>query len=320
VTALVAMGEWGIFAGFTRGREQLELFSRLGSSKPTTNAQLWWALLLALPAYYCLRRFTRSSVFSLVFAAASALLCLATLLRMGMLEWLDKDPGRFYLWLIPCASLFMAAGFWLERRRQSDDSRYFYPFAVAFTWVALTGVASFHDPYARWLQSVAPWTRGQVEYLFILNAGIYLALDRICDWLASPQLRVAGRAFRFVIPGHVLTSLLLLGLAASERWQQTPANSALRTEARVFECLLPAAACCFVFGSIPKQMKNFFATGLFFLAVGAVRLQYDLFEDRAAWPLALLASGIALMLGAANYAPLKLAMSRWFRSAKKTSL
>jgi hypothetical protein len=65
----------------------------------------------------------------------------------------------------------MAAGFGLERLRQPDDSRYFYPFAVAFTWAALSGVAAdFHEPYARWLKSVAPWTRGQVEYLFIGNA------------------------------------------------------------------------------------------------------------------------------------------------------
>jgi len=105
----------------------------------------------------------------------------------------------------------------------------------------------------------------------------------------------------------VLTSLLLLGLAATERFKQSPA------EERCFEILLPAAACCFVFGGIPKQMKNFFASGLLFLAIGIVRLQQHLFKDQWAWPLSLLVAGVLLMLGAANYAPLRMALSRQFR-------
>ncbi len=316
---LVAMGELGWFTGFTQGAERLELFSRLGAAKHTTNAQIWWALLLSLPAYYGLRRFTRASVFSLAFATALALLSLATLLRMGLFDWLDNDPGRFYLHLIPCALLFLAAGFALERRRQADDSRYFYPFAVVFTWAALSGVALFHQPYAHWLGSVAPWTRGQEEYLFILNAGIYFLLDRACDLLSSPQVRVVGKAFRFVIPGHVLTSLWLLGLNASDRWAQSPQDAGMRVEARVLEVLLPALAAVFVFGSIPKQMKNFFATGLLFLAVGVIRLQQDLFKERAAWPVALLVVGLALMLAAANYAPLRMSIRRILRIARISS-
>src|ERR1019366_1935011 len=100
-------------------------------AKEATNAQLWWALLAGLPICWWLRRFTRAPVFSLMFAATSALLCLATLLRLGLLDCLDRDSGRFYLDLIPCAILFMAAGFVFERLRMPDDSRYFYPFAVA---------------------------------------------------------------------------------------------------------------------------------------------------------------------------------------------
>ncbi|HEY7184601.1 MAG TPA: hypothetical protein VIC84_24395, partial [Blastocatellia bacterium] len=52
-------------------------------------------------------------------------------------------------------------------------------------------------------------------------------------------------------------------------------------------------------------MKNFFVTGLLFLGIGVVRLQQDLFRDRAAWPLALLAIGFSLMLAAANLDPIK---------------
>jgi len=302
VAVLVTVEEARLFTGLTMGRLDLELFHRVGLAKEATNRQLWWAILAGLPVCWWLRRFTRAPVFSLVVAAMAALLCLATLLRMGMIDWLDRDPGHLYFDLIPCALLFMAAGFLFEHLHQPDDSRYFYPFAVAFTWAALTGVATFHEPWARWLRSAAPWTRGQIEYLFMLNACVYFVLDRICDRFSSPQVRMVGKAFRFVIPGHVLTSLLLLGMDA-----KSPA------EARALEWTLPAAACVFVFASIPRQMKNFFASGLVFFAIGVYRLQQNVFPGRAVWPVLLLTAGLTLMVAAANYAPIRVALGRALR-------
>lgn len=311
---IIAMNEWGIFSSLTKGREDLELYQLFPGFRQTTNAQLWWGILLSLPAYFWLRRFTRSSVFSLVIAVMVAALGLVTLLRMGLIEWLDADPGKVYFYLIPIAIFFFAAGFSIERSGHPSDSSYFYPLAVGFTLIALSGVAAFHQPYADWLKSVAPVTRAQVEYLFIINALIYLALQYACELVSSPQTRWVAKSFRFFIPGHVMTSLLLLGLAASKLWEQSPADNNLRLEARLFEVLLPLAACLFVFGSVAKQMKNFFATGLLFLGIGIVRLQKDLFRDRAAWPLALLMIGFSLMLAAANLDTIKGAARR---AAKK---
>jgi len=37
---------------------------------------------------------------------------------MGMLDWIDHDPGRFYFYLIPCALLFLAAGWVFEEPRK----------------------------------------------------------------------------------------------------------------------------------------------------------------------------------------------------------
>ncbi|HLK63810.1 MAG TPA: serine/threonine-protein kinase [Bryobacteraceae bacterium] len=302
IAALVTWQEAHLFTALTRGQLDLELFHRLDLGKQATNAQIWWSLLAALPVCWWLRRVTRAPVFSLMFATYAALLCLATLLRFGMLDWLDHDPGRFYFHLLPCALLFLVAGFVFERLRLPDDSRYFYPFAVAFTWAALSGVAAFHQPYADWLKSVAPWTRGQPEYLFIGNAAIYFTLDWLSRLQSSPLLRLVGHAFRFVIPGHVMTSLLLLGLNA-----ESPAES------RIFSWMLPSVAAVFVFASIPRQMKNYLASGLLFLAIGVYRLQRHEFPGRAFWPIVLLVSGIALMLIAGNYAPLKVTLVRWWR-------
>ena len=313
ITLIVVAVESGVFTSLTKGREDLELFSKLPAFKKTTNSQLWWSLLLSLPAYLWIRRFTKASVFSLVFAVIAALLGLVSLLRMGALEWLTEDPGKVYMYLIPIGVAFFAAGLTIERLGYGSDSRYFYPIAVVFTMIGLSGVALFHEPYSNWLKEVAPVTRGQVEYLFIINAGVYLVLQYVCERISSAQTRWAAKWFRFVIPGHVMTSLLLLGIAASGRWEESAENGALRFEARFFELLLPAVACVFVLASVPKQMKNFFATGLFFLAAGSIRLQQDLFRDRALWPIGLLSVGFLLMLGAANYAALKRAFQQMFR-------
>ncbi len=310
---LLAMHQWELFSGFTKSREDLELWRFFPAFKRTTNAQLWWSILWSAPACVWLRRITRSSVFSLVTAVLTALLGLTTLLRMGLIEWFEADPGRVYSSLIPIAVFFFAAGLAIERSGFSADSRYFYPIAVGFTLIGLSGVAAFHHPYAEWLRSVAPITRGQVEYLFIINALIYLALQYACERVSSPQTRWVAKSFSFVIPGHVMTSLLLLGMAASDLWEQAPADDNLKLEARLFEVLLPAVAFVFVFGSVRKQMKNFFVAGQLFLGIGILRLQHDFFRDRAAWPLFLLAIGFLLMLGAANYE----AIRRTFRQAAK---
>jgi predicted Ser/Thr protein kinase len=311
IVLLVAMNQYGWFGAFTRGRHDLELLSGLSGARLVTNAQLWWAILLALPVYLWLRRFTGSTVFSLVLAVMIALLAGATLLRMGLIDWLSNDPGRPYFWLTPWAALLLAIGMTLERLGHGGDSGYFYPIAVGFTVAALSGVAAFHEPYATWLKEAAPWTRGQVEYLFILNAGAYFALQLACERFHLAQMRRVARSFRFLIPGHVMTSLLLLGLVASSRWDSAPADLARRLEARLFEVLLPAVACLFVFSSVPRQMKNFLVTGLVFLAIGVVRLQQDLFKDQAFWPISLLADGLILMFAAARYSSLKLALARW---------
>jgi predicted Ser/Thr protein kinase len=300
--ALVTLEEASLFTGFTRGQASLELFDRLKLTQHATNAQFWSALLAGQPVCWWLRRFTRASVFSLMFSTTAALFSVATLLRLGVLKYLDGDSGRFFFYLIPCAALFMAVGFLLERRKMPDDSQYFYPFAVAFALVALSGLAACHKPWADKLGEWLPWTHGQIEYLFMANAVAYLIFDRICDRSSFPQVRAVGKSFRFVIPGHVMTSLWLLSF--------TEYAKADRTEALTLTWLLPVAALVFVFASVPRQMKNFLVSGLVFLAIGIYRLQDQVFKQRSLWPVALLACGLGLMLAATNYAPLRVALRR----------
>jgi serine/threonine protein kinase len=310
---LIAMGEYGLWGSPAQNKDWELLWDLAEPFRNTTNAQLWWSIVLSLPAYLWLRRFTRSSVFSLVFVVMSLLLCHVTLLPFGLLSHFPDDPGWYYLRLIPVGLLFFTGAFIIERKGFPTDSRYFYPIAVIATLAALSGLAGFHEPYAKWLERLFPWTRGQIEYLFIINAGIYFVLQTVCGRFPSSQMRGVAKSFRFFIPGHVMTTVFFLGLEATHRWHKDLGNLQFKREARIFEVLLPVLACGFVYGGIPKQMKNYFVSGMVFLAIGIIRLQQDVFDQEARWPVILLILGLLLMLYAARYSAVKMYIARLVR-------
>ena len=313
ITLLVAMGEYHIRAIPAANPDWELLHSISGSFKEITNVQLWWAIALSMPVYVWLRRYTRSSVFSLVASAMGLMLCTVTLARMGLIDWLNHDHSKLYFRLIPIVILFLTCGYVLERLNFPSDSRYFYPVAVALTFVAMSGLASDYEPFQNLLKRALPWTRGDIEYLFMLNAGLYFLLQMVLGRFALSQLRAVAKAYRFVIPGHILTSLLSLGIRASDRWNSSATDLSLKHEARAFEILLPLIACVFIYASIPKQMKNYLVTGTLFLGVGIVRLQQDIFQDQARWSILLLILGLLLMLASTRYSTIKMGFTRLLR-------
>lgn len=313
ITLLVAMGEYHIRAIPAANPDWELLHNISGSFREITNLQLWWAIALSMPVYVWLRRYTRSSVFSLVASVMGLMLCTVTLARMGLIDWLNHDHSKLYFRLIPTAILFLACGYVLERLNVPNDSRYFYPVAVALTFIAMSGLASDYESFQKLLKGFLPWTRGDIEYLFIVNAGLYFVLQTALGYFALSQLRTVAKAFRFVVPGHILTSMLSLGIRASDRWNSTVGDVSLKREARTFEILLPLLACVFIYASIPKQMKNYFVTGTLFLGIGIVRLQQDIFQDQARWSLVLLILGLLLMLAATRYSAIKMGFSRLLR-------
>lgn len=310
---LVITGEYHLWRKPAADEKWELLWGLPETFRQTTNAQLWWSVFVSLPVYVWLRRFTRSSVFSLVFALMSAILCHLTLFRFGLLDHIEEDPGWYYFRLIPIALLFFAAAFTIEHLNFPSDSRYFYPFAVTFTLVAISGLAASHKPYHEWLKGAYPWTRGQIEYLFIVNAALLFILQFLFGRFHSSQMRTVAKSFRFFIPGHVLTSVFFLGLTALSRWQQHLGDLHEKHEARLFEVLLPLLACAFVYGSIPKQMKNYFVSGMVFLAIGLIRLQQDIFQQKARWSVILLVLGLLLMFFASRYSTVKLYLARSLR-------
>lgn len=313
ITLLVAMGEYHIRAIPAANADWELLHNISGSFKEITNVQLWWAIALSMPVYVWLRRYTRSSVFSLVASVMGLMLCTVTLARMGLIDWLNHDHSKLYFRLIPIVMLFLTCGYVLERLNFPNDSRYFYPVVVALTFVAMSGLASDYEPFQNSLKRALPWTRGDIEYLFMLNAGLYFLLQMVLGRFGLSQLGAVAKAYRFVIPGHILTSLLSLGIRASDRWNTSAADLSLKHQARAFEILLPLIACVFIYASIPKQMKNYLVTGTLFLGVGIVRLQQDIFQDQARWSILLLILGLLLMLAATRYSTIKMGFTRLLR-------
>ena len=306
IALLLTMDVCHFWRGITFDRENLEFMMQFRSFKTITNAQLWWSIFLAMPGYIWLRQFTKSSVFSMVMALMTSLLGLVTLLRFGMIEWENYQVFSRLLWI---AVVLFVIAFVLERLRLPSDSKQFYPYAVAFTIVALSGLATT-DKLANILGKFAPFTREQLEYLFVINAGIYYLLQRFFDRFNTAQLRNVAKVFRFIIPGHVMTSITILGFKTTKDWEANLASSSLHWQARMFEIILPIIACLFVFGSLPKQMKNYVASGLLFLAIGLVRLQQNMLKDHALWPIALIVMGFSLMLVAVNYPAIRVALSK----------
>jgi hypothetical protein len=305
VVLMVSMHEYSFFSVVSPDLTAREFFMTYFENSKTTNAQLWWALLLSAPCYLGLRRFTRSSVFSLVLAVATALLSITWLLQSGLLEWVNDEQmlARTFTHTLPIALVFFALGMTIERLHFPSDSRYFYPIAVGFTWITLTGLAAKHEGYLQWITGWSPLFEMHREYLFLANALIYFTLQRVCDRLPWNQLQGVARAFRWVIPTHVLLALRSL--------EDKVADPTL------LELLIPAVGCAFVYLSIPRQMKNFFVWGMIFVAIGIIDLQDDLFKDKHSWLLALLTAGLLIMLTATHYASIRMSIARWVRRGRR---
>lgn len=304
IAFLLLMDVLHLWRSPTRGDETLEFLMQFRSFKEITNAQLWWSIFLSLPFYVWLRRFTKASAFSMMLSVMTSLLGIVTLLRFGMMHWEDYQTFSRLLWI---ALVLFMIGLTVERAGLPNDSKQFYPAAVIFTLVALSSLATT-DKMVDLLYSLVPFTRKQMEYLFIINAGIYFLLQGIFDRFNTPQLSNVAKVFRFVIPGHVMTSLLILGLVTTRDWEANRAAANLHWQARTFEILLPIVACVFVFGALPKQMKNYVASGLIFLAIGLVRLQQNMLKDHALWPIALIVIGFSMMLLAVNYPAIRITL------------
>jgi len=190
-----------------------------------------------------------------------------------------ENHHRLEFFWVP-AMLCMAAGFLLERQGRSDRSR---PLLVlgflvlAATWVAYT--RSGHP-----LEYVCTLDEEeQVQLSMVTGGAIALLLGWLAQRQGTPLLQRYAAAPYLVSSASVLLSLSAL---VAERLL-------------LYEILLPVACFVFVILSLALQRKNLLYAGSFYLAVAVFQISQNHFEEEWAWPMALVAIGMAL--GASSF-------------------
>ena len=284
----IAVGTALAYLGWPRaGAPQDELLSEILS-----NRQLLAATVAALAVGLLLWSHTRTAAFALITALATVFVATALFSLAGLRRELEEGH------LDTVAGWYLAPGLVLLTVAMAVDLRWkvppfaapFYVMALMILLTSLTLIARF-GPTLRWLgwlgsDAGADMTR-QIDYSFMINGGLYLLAGLLADRTAgSAWLRRIGALLFWLAPSHLLIPIWRL----EDTW---PIFGRSWTFA---ELLLPCVALLFVFASVPKQMKSFFFSGLFYVAISVQRLTARHFKDELAWPVALAVAGLALAL------------------------
>jgi serine/threonine protein kinase len=257
-----------------------------------TNQQLLIAALSTLVLGLALWRWTRTGAFSLITCLAAIAAVTAVLGLAGMRAELrgSQFDSLAVRYLGPAVALFLIAVVFDLRWKSPAFASPFYISGLTLLLASLTTIAWF-GPTLHYLGFADPADDAalsrQIDYSFMINGGVYLIAGMFADRTGSSAwLRRIGAILFWLAPSHLLVPILHL----ENNW---PIGV---TGWTVPELLLPAAALAFVFASVPKQMKSFFFSGLFYTAIAVQRLTARHFEDRLAWPITLAVIGVAMSL------------------------
>ncbi len=256
------------------------------------NRQLLASTLAAAVLSLLLWRNTRTAAFAIIsclsaIAVATAVFSLLGLRRELAGGHVDTVAGWY---LGPAAALLLVAVGWDLKWKVQPFAAPFYVAGLIILLLSMTLIARF-GPTLQWLGwmrlTPGPELTRQIHCSFIANGAIYLIAGLLADRSeSSPWLRWIGSVLFWLAPSHILIPILRL----EDDWP------IMSTNWTVPEVILPLAALAFVFASAPKQMKSFFFSGLFYLAIAVQRLTARHFENKFAWPVALAVTGLALAM------------------------
>jgi hypothetical protein len=231
-------------------------------------------------------RWTKTAAFALLGGISAITLFTAIYAVEGMNAWHDgaKVAGR-YLW--PGAMLFGTAMFFDLRRRFGTYAPPLYILGMSCLLLCLTVIARY-GPTTVWLGFTALRDDTYVRYSFMGNGVLYLIAGYFADRSRqSARLRRIGTILFWIAPSNILAALAAEAIDRStltNRYAWTPA-----------EVLLPVVAIAFVIGSVPRQTKAFFFSGVAYLACGIVLLTDHHFPDNFVWPLVMVCAGLVLV-------------------------
>jgi serine/threonine protein kinase len=296
ITLLLTLAQWDLLspANYPWGTESISaMLKEMESYVTVGNAQLYFSSLcwFAFSLYFL--RLTKSSIF--VFFGIIAFLAWLTscYIIAGMLGPVDEFKpwapeiiaGRY---LYPGVGFFVL-GVILDRHKFIHFAWPLCMVGLAMIIICLSVIAVSKATIFGWLWRIPGFLEeGEPQILsFTLNGLIYLALAGVCRSLGTRLQRSLASILNWLGPIHILGTLRILdseGLNISA------------SHALVYRVLLPMASIGFVFGSVARQMKSFFFSGLAGIATAVQRFTAEYLKNYFAWPVSLIIMGIIWML------------------------
>ena len=294
ITVLLTMGQWQILssASYPWGQESVsEILAEVGSYLIVGNYQLYISSLCWFMFSLIFLRTTRSSIFVLFSVVAFFMLLTICYLIAGMINIDDGEiwdieiiAGRY---LFPAIGLFVF-GVVLDRRRYTQYAWSLCIGGLAVIVISLSVIAISESTLFGWIWSKpAGLERSeQIALSFAFNGLIYLTLATVCRSLGTILQRRLAQILNWLGPLHILSPLRILDLDAL---------SVSESHRMVYRILLPIASLGFVFGSVTRQMKSFFFSGLGGIAAAVHKFTVEYLDKYFSWPVSLIITGIVWM-------------------------
>ena len=291
LAVLLMLGQWHIldWSRWPWGAESIKDALESGESPLVLgNTQIYTAAALWLCCSFLLLRMTRSSIF-VVFSIVAFLAWLTVCYVIaGMLKepWsYDIVAGRY---LYP-GFILLVFGVLVDRRQLANHAMPLCLAGLALVVGSLSAIALSDQTLFGWLG----WTPGflaheeRIGLSLMINGLLYLGLADLCRRLDTLLQRRLAQILNWLGPLHILGVLRTLDSLGSE----IPESHHL-----VYRVLLPVGSVAFVFGSISRQMKSFFFSGLAGIAASVHKLTIEHWDRCFAWPVALIVAGTLCML------------------------
>jgi len=285
VTILLTLGQWKILSS-PWGTESIR------NGLKAANAQLIVGNLQVFISSGCWLAFSliflrtiRSSIF-VVFSIIAFLAWLTTCYIIGGMEdWqMDIIAGRY---LFPGIGMFIM-GVFLDRRGRTKYAWPLCAVGLALIVIPLSAIAMSDNTLFGWVFWKPAFLEETEHHLlsFVCNGIVYLGLAGICRLLGTRLQRTLAQALNWLGPIHILGILRILDLDKL---------SLTETHRLVYRALLPIASFAFVFGSVARQMKSFFFSGLAGIATAVHKFTVEHLDKFFAWPVCLIIIGMAWM-------------------------
>lgn len=284
-----ALYHWEILNWPMPDGEFFEFFKDLmPRGDPPTNIQLFCAVAIWLTSSVVLFRITKTSALMLYSGASLLAVVFGTYVLHGLVHWApDVVAGRF-LWV---AVIFLIAGMMLDRRRLMH---YGWPLSLLglLTLIAALSIIAISDnTMFGWLGIHFDLTREEeIGWGFVFNGSVYLVLASICQKVNTRLHRRIAYVLNWLGPAHILIPLRVMDTSNGHL------NDITLLDFGFYEMAFSLVAISFVIGSVPRQMKSFFYSGLAALPVSLHRITEQHFAERFSWPICIMGTGFILMM------------------------